>query len=390
MRPAFSNALYYPSIDIRNTDWLKTAALFWDTIYTIVPKSVEVPYTEYETQYLADIGFIRPLVVNSSNKSVVAIEEDVISMLSSSEVQSKVFSPEPSHISYIPGDNMSSRVKEAISEILQGGAIYPPTKKMRRKLQNKERDFFQQRRSITKRDLDLGYLKFGDEAFFLDSDIVARYMAALADRLCEDHSLGMVTDDASISSVGEAARLGKSTSVIPEDPFLDQRPREQHFAQGMLLDCIISGLSISPGVELPDVISFRESHMDELGKFRTRLSRLTQGFSADKSREILRQEIEDLYTNEFLPAFNDLKAALKGANIQWLADNFLKVSMVSAGATAVPMALLGLPVEHAIFAGAGVSVLSSAITYRVDKGKALRENPYSYLLSIEREWPGML
>ena len=229
-------------------------------------------------------------------------------------------------------------------------------------------------------------MKFGDEAFFLDDEIVTMYMVALTNRLCADHSLAMVTDKPQSFEIGDTVRFGSPTSVIPDERFLNRRPKEHQFAQGLLLNYIVSGLSISPDAELPDIVTFKESHADELGRFRTQLAKLTQGFSAGKPIEILQNEISDLYRNEFIPAFEDLKAALKGSKIKWFADNFLKVSMMSAGATAVPMALLGMPVEQAIFAGAGVSVISSAISYSVDKKKALRENPYSYLLLIKREW----
>ena len=87
-----------------------------------------------------------------------------------------------------------------------------------------------------------------------------------------------------------------------------------------------------------------------------------------------------------MPAFNDFKAALTGSRIKWFTETFLKVSLLSASATGVPMALLGMPVEQAIFAGMGVSVIASAVSYRIDKKHFLRENPYSYLLSINREW----
>jgi len=36
IRGLFENALYYPHIDIHNDRWLKSAALFWDRIETIV------------------------------------------------------------------------------------------------------------------------------------------------------------------------------------------------------------------------------------------------------------------------------------------------------------------------------------------------------------------
>jgi len=43
MSTAFTSALYYSYIDIPDTEWLKTAALFRDSISTIVPKSIKHP-----------------------------------------------------------------------------------------------------------------------------------------------------------------------------------------------------------------------------------------------------------------------------------------------------------------------------------------------------------
>ena len=63
--PAFTKALYYPSIDIPNSDWLKTAVLFWDSISTMVPESVSHPYMSNDTEYLADVGFLQPIIINS-------------------------------------------------------------------------------------------------------------------------------------------------------------------------------------------------------------------------------------------------------------------------------------------------------------------------------------
>ena len=63
---AFTRALYYPTIDISNEAWLKTATLYWDEINTIVPSSIVHPYKRHTTQFLADEGVIRPLFVNSN------------------------------------------------------------------------------------------------------------------------------------------------------------------------------------------------------------------------------------------------------------------------------------------------------------------------------------
>ena len=369
MRPAFSNALYYPTIDIQNTDWLKTAVLFWDSISTIVPESVKEPYREYDTQHLADSGFLRPLVVNSEDKSVVGIEDDILELMFSPEFYQAICTPRSNGYSRISEGKMSYRVKENLKRIF-GGHIH--AEKMSWEIKNRLQEFGE---------------RFDDYGFYhLDNEFTYVYMIALANKLCEDRSLGMVTDKIPCFDIGNTVRFGNQSSILPEDRFLNRRPREHQFEQGLLLNYIIAGLSISPHTDIPDIVRFKENHADELGRFRTQLAKLTQGFSTDKPIAALQNEISDLYRNNFVPAFEDLIAALEGSKIKWIADNFLKISMVSAGATAVPMALLGMPVEQAIFAGAGVSVISSAVSYNVDKKKTLRENPYSYLLSIKREW----
>lgn len=196
----------------------------------------------------------------------------------------------------------------------------------------------------------------------------------------------MITDDASYFSMGNTAKWGNQTTVRPEAYFRDMRPKDHQLEQGLLLNYIISGLSISPDTTLPDIVSFKNHHRDELGRFRTQLSKLTQNLDGDRPIEDMQQEISDLYNNEFLPAFNDFKAALSGSRIKWLTNTFFKVSLLSCGATSVSRALLGMPLEQALFTCMGTSVISSAVSYSVDKKRFLRENPYSYLLSINREW----
>ncbi|MFT3952284.1 MAG: hypothetical protein QM689_10150 [Oscillospiraceae bacterium] len=200
-----------------------------------------------------------------------------------------------------------------------------------------------------------------------------------------NHSLGMITDDIPCFDIGNTVRFGNQTTVFPEDRFCNLRPREHQLEQGLLLNFIINGLSISPDTDFADIISCKEHHQAELGRFRTQLAKLTQGFVTDKPIDVFKNEISNLYSNEFILVFDDFKAALEGSRIKSFADTLLKVSLLLVSTTGT-LALLGLPVEQAVFAGAGVSVISSSISYSVDKKKTLRENPYSYLLAVKSEW----
>lgn len=166
MRPAFSNALYYPTIDVRDTNWLKTAILFWDSISTIVPESLTYPYEQPETQYLADIGFLRPLYVNSDDKSVVGIEEDIIDLMCSTEFMQFVCSPQAHRYGRIWNDKMSYRVRERIEDFLRT-EIYG--EKISYKLKDETQRF---RKNIQDR-----------EIYCFDSKFADIYMIELANKL---------------------------------------------------------------------------------------------------------------------------------------------------------------------------------------------------------------
>ena len=69
----FENALYYPTIDIHNEAWLKSAALFGDRLETIVPESEENPYRRRSTRYLQDEGILFAHRVNPFSEEVIGL-----------------------------------------------------------------------------------------------------------------------------------------------------------------------------------------------------------------------------------------------------------------------------------------------------------------------------
>lgn len=358
MRPAFTRALYYPFIDIQNSDWLKTAVLFWDSLSTIVPVSYRNPYNHYHSEYLADIGFLQPYYVYPEHTSVVDIEEDIINILHSPEFLRNIAISNNRPTDRIFDEKMSFRIRKELELYM----LYPD--KISHKLNKQLRPYYQ------------------NGVFHLDSCFAYAYMLTLANKICEDQSIALVTDDVVSANCTSPIRLGTQAAFTAK--YRGHRHRERLYEQGLLLDLIVRGLSIVPDTSLSDVIQFKERHKDELGLFRTKLAKLTENVSTNTSIDALQQEIHDIYLNEFLPAFNNFKAALKSSGIRWIADNFLKVSLFSVGATSVPI-ILGLAAPQALLAGAGVSLLASSISYNVDKKEKLRENPYSYLLAAERE-----
>ena len=62
---AFTKSLYYPWIDIQDDKWLKSAALYWEEIQTIVPETIDNPYSTNTAKYLEENEILTPLRVHS-------------------------------------------------------------------------------------------------------------------------------------------------------------------------------------------------------------------------------------------------------------------------------------------------------------------------------------
>lgn len=78
-----SQALYYSWIDIRDEAWLKTSLLYWDTVRTIVPESIETPYSSETGRALQQAGFLVPLREHSSMEEIEELTGDALTYLTS-------------------------------------------------------------------------------------------------------------------------------------------------------------------------------------------------------------------------------------------------------------------------------------------------------------------
>lgn len=72
----FENALYYPTIDIKDEAWLKSAVLLWDTISTIVPDSEDDPYKNEWSKAFANARVVVPYKVNPFSVNFSGLEND--------------------------------------------------------------------------------------------------------------------------------------------------------------------------------------------------------------------------------------------------------------------------------------------------------------------------
>jgi len=369
-----SEALFYPWIDIPDEAWLKSALLYWDSVRTIVPESIEAPYSTETGRALQAEGFLAPLRVHSSMEEIEALTDDTLSYLSTNEGAELLVAEPGGRTAEIHVDKLPYRVR-GLAEIHPEKLPY-------------------EIRSLIERLASPGE---HDEWLRVDNGFANFYMTLLASRLSERIGARLLTPLAAADRLAVAARLdGQLGGVVPwrtqatfrrrreYEAFGSRRRMPSHLAAGMLANLAIERMAIAPDTPIERLIDFRERHRDELALFRSKVEELAASVDSDLPAEALRQRITDLYTDQVVPAIANLKAALEGRRIRWLSDGLMKIAFLSAE-TSTMLVAAGLAVPTALLAGAGVSFIVSGAMYNVDKRESLRANPYTYLLSIQRE-----
>jgi hypothetical protein len=365
---AFTKALYYPWIDIRDEGWLKNALLYWESIQTIVPDSIDEPYSTRTALEFFDEGLLGPLRVESNMPEINDLSDEVIKYLETPEGAEVLMSKEISDYHYIHPDKLPHEIRELV-DIHPEKLPYEIRRKLQRGLSHARRD---------------GWIA-------VDARFADFYMTLLATRLSEEIGAGLLTDAAANNKLANAVKLDAKLSIPSSrrhrydfDDYRHHRNMPLAIAQGTLADLILEKIQIAPDTPTKDILKFRRDHSDELGRFRVKIAELTRAISNNQPLEGLRQQVEDIYINEVKPAISALQKSLTDHKIKWSTENFLKVAFFSTSSTSVPLALLGLCVPHALLVGVGVSLTASAIIYNREKADKLRQNPFSYLLAAER------
>lgn len=348
-----TKALFYPTIEINNENWLKANLLFWDEIYTIVPHSFNNPYTNSTTAILSEREILKPEYVNPDHMAVRELSQNIIEFINTEE-----------GLNLLQQDTGRGRIhRDKMSRIHFDKLSRLHSSKMLHEL-----------RYLLEHEMDEDWL-------WVDSSFAGYYMTMLANKICEQTGCRLLTDNPLCSNLSEKVKLGiKGLSPVNREYGLNRQ-----LAQGFLINLIVERIEFDRTTNVIDILNFKENHADALGLFRTNLKKLLKEIPNDISIRILREEVEAIYNDEFLPAYNNLKKKLSSSGIKWTADNVAKIGFFSVSSTSVPLYFLGLTVPQALLAGMGVSLVASLISYNIDKKNALRENPYNYLIDIENQ-----
>ena len=366
MPAAFSSALYYPYIDIKDERWLRSAALFWDSIRTIVPISHRAPYSNDFARALCDEGVLVPVRVSSDMEEVEQLTDQVLDYLTDPASAGVMYNTDKHPTRRIHPEKMSLQLRQ-LSEIHPEKLPYMIRHELERGLD------------------DDGWLHVAP-------GFANFYMTLLASKLAERLGLGLVTESSSADQLAIAVRKGKPLGSS------DTRRRGRHFeamgerrslpttvAPSLLIDLMVQGISLPNNLSATDVLRFKRDHMEELAVFRREVARLATDLPTDAPIEALRQAVSDQYQANVLPAMRSLRESLKAQSWDAGINGLLKVSFFSAAPTSAAI-LAGMPSSVALFAGVGISLTASGVLLANQRRRAKIDSPYSYLLSMERQW----
>jgi hypothetical protein len=227
-------------------------------------------------------------------------------------------------------------------------------------------------------------------------------MTLLASKLSERTGSSLVTDNSMANDLAVAihldAPLGQKVANIFEsdryhrfrrrreyDAFGPRRNRPHAVAEGILANLAISKINISELTPIQDLINFKNQYSDEFGHFHKAIHDLCKGIDQDLPVEALQERVSTIYRNDVEPSVNALKAALTGKKIKWKAEGLMKLAFMSVSSYSA-LAVAGLSTPIALLAGAGISLTAMGVLHNIEKHDHIRNDPFAYLLSAEREF----
>jgi len=331
-------ALYYPTIEFRDSAWLYSAALLWDRIYRIVPSSY-VPNDPEDIKTLIDTGEIGiPIHPDTYAKSIA---EEFVNKLQSGKWDAAALTCEiPEDYARLHSDKVDIKLRELI--IAKGRA------------------------------------KTEDEWLHVPAEFEAHYMTYLANAIAERNNLSILTD---------STPAWTGATYFKYDGEVEDFPREEltHVLAAVVIrDFIPNNINaISP----KKLIKFRDKYRDERKRFMSAMQSAAARISSCDDPHIVRDLIQDIKKDVNL-ALRDYRQSLSVLNIATLTGiyslTFPALTQVASMATGQ-----GLSVETlATVSGLGFAMgLVSGLSEGRDKRRKLgKESDYSYLIHLGRVW----
>jgi len=330
-------AIYHPYIDLTNGELIKTAALYWDELQTIVPESIREPYQSNLSKEAYRRGFLSPRIVHEGDDAVRKTGKE------------------------FAADIQQESVREHIIAIIRKTKRKRFTKIHFEKW-NREHLFTVW---ATLRD-EIPLSPTRNNSLLFPAPIGDAYMTRLASAVAQHDKAVPLTD------------LPSSHNILI-DRFVDYGHTLAE-AQAILAKISLQAISIRDDVPLIQILKFRDKHRDELVDFRRSIRHLSREVSSgplENKHELIEQIVKD----EVLPSKEKIKRKLTESRIAF--------HLPALGIALSAIIDLGASLGQNWLAEIGASTISlvatSVIARRQDRN-IIREGPFGYLYRAERQF----
>lgn len=325
--------LYFPSIEFNSDDWVKTALLFWDKIYRIVP-------SDYSP--------------NDSKLILEAIDNDLIRNVS------------------LEGRDLS-RTADKFEKFCDNLYIIPAG------LESHEYDRIHPDKIDSRLYpfLESIAYKFDDNKWLHLSKPLARgYMFYLSKVVAERRNLAKATDDPDSWAIAHYFMENNNF-----DEWISRNDADGYYSSLIIEDFMPSDIANIP---IERVVDFTDENRELKARFRNKISEFTQNLSKCESQEFVLELVED-YKAELEESKNALKANMSFINRDNLNALFtmgIPVSMTVFGA----LGLINNPFSlENIFGSFILGAIAAYSNYSV-ASMIKRTNSYAtYLINMENQ-----
>lgn len=365
----FESALYYPTIDIHNERWLKSAVLFWDRIETIVPESEDHPYRRRSTRILQEEGFLFPRIVNPFCEEVSGLEQDVIRFMDTPEGKKSFI--KPWGVSAVSMANRRYLTEEERAYNDDRRRAY-----LTDKMSGIYRDFYihVEKLPMMLRERLAGHVN-EDGYVWASRGFMSFYMTLLANRICQNNRLALLTDRVNQNNLSNKILIeGLAPAGL--------RAREQKMKRGMMYQIIMDDIKIAPNTRMETIVQYKKDRRHELALFRAEMDRLTAFDIEGMKAKDIEHEIWSIYTKQVKPAMDGIKATLKDSGINWWSG------IGTCVFTGLLPAVIGfgadLKTNIAIGTSQCLGLALTTVPY-VRKRMEMSGSPYSYLVKMDHQ-----
>lgn len=407
------NALYFPSMDIGDAGWLKSAALFWDKIYTIAPQRIENPFRLRESRLCAEAGILEPLRCDlhadvltevgdrildfqtSPAKPDTAAAHPILEALASArkatlgvnlhEIQKfggmRAMLPEETRALF---ESLMERERRENAHLKHVADAIEIQSKALTAMQQPILDFWTglwrgsgllpmmpEKMSEEYREAMMEDYQHDKDFVLTDARFVRIYMSLLAELLARKMSLSPLTDSAECAAVNLS-------------PLLSHMKDANH-ARGALVSVVMENLRIDPVTPIEDLIDFRQKKSDQLAELAGKFESLKTAVQNSEDRREMELGARRVYENEIRPALNKLRSALRDKAISSAWDGVQTATTFSMAPGAAIWAL-GAPPFIAIGAGAAIAIAGVALKATRGHNEARSASPFTYLLDLEKKF----